>query len=185
MKYCELIASHYQANWSNPGEERLWHLGPLHELPSGFCVLEFSPSQTRSMWTYATCCMSEPTDAIRIEIHLFAPKQDERHVELLTAMAHYNRTKAQLGLGDTVNFGRPWLEGSKCSFGLISLPYLDGPDLEYLHLPSADQCTRFLWLLPITEAELDYKQQFGVEALEQKFDEEQVDYLSASRLSVI
>jgi len=65
------------------------------------------------------------------------------------------------------------------------LPYLDGPSLEqckssrYLHL------IRFLWLIPITEAERKYKQAFGVEALEQNFSTSNFDYLDPKRPSVV
>jgi hypothetical protein len=51
----------------------------------------------------------------------------------VTAIAHFHRTGSALGLGHTVNFGRPWLPTSSCTHGLGSLPYLDGPDLEWLH----------------------------------------------------
>jgi hypothetical protein len=82
------------------------------------------------MWTYATSGMSRPGDATPLELHLFSPERSEQLVELLMAIAHYHRTGSTLGLGASVNFGRPWLSGSDCSFGLISLPYLDGPALE-------------------------------------------------------
>lgn len=50
--------------------------------------------------------------------------------------AHFHRTGSALGLGHTVNFGRPWLPGSSCTHGLVSLPYLFGPELEWLQQPS-------------------------------------------------
>lgn len=60
-----------------------------------------------------------------------------------------------LGLGHTVNFGDPWYIGSKCEYGLISLLYLDGPNLEWLRADSKD--VRFLWLISITKDEVQYK----------------------------
>ena len=86
------------------------------------------------MWTYATICMSQPDDADCLELHMFAPKLNDRMAELLVATAHYHRTGQSLGLGHSVNFGMPWWDGSSCDRGLISLPYLDGPKLEWLEI---------------------------------------------------
>jgi hypothetical protein len=129
--------------------------------------------------------MSQPADAERLELHLFSPTQADSHVELLTVVAHYHRTGSSLGLGHTVNFGRPWLPHSKCKYGLISLPYLDGPDLENYTCKSVGEEIRFLWLIPITKRERDYKTQNGLEALEARFEEAQFDYLDPSRRSVV
>lgn len=38
---------------------------------------------------------------------------------------------------------------------------------------------RFLWPVPITERELEFKKQQGAEALEQRFEEAQFNYLVA------
>lgn len=102
--------------------------GPAWQLPPGFRVLVFRPNERRKMWTYASCGMSQQSDAVPLELHLFSPVQTDLHVELLTAIAHYHVTGEYLDLGHTVNFGRGWLPGSQC---LISLPYLDGPTLEW------------------------------------------------------
>jgi len=128
--------------------------------------------------------MSRSEDDRRIEIHLFSPEKSEKHVELLTALAHYHRTGVQVRCGDTVNFGRPWLPGGTCEYGLLSLPYLDGPDLEWLHL-SKECSVRFLWLVPITPEELAFKIEHGVEALEARLEQAGVDYLDPQRSSVV
>ena len=159
--------------------------GPVHELPSDFVVLEFAPTSSRDMWTYATCCMSQPSDSTPIEIHLFSPVQCDSHVELLTAIAHYHRTGRALALGHTVNFGRPWLDGSGCEYGLISLPYLDGPDIEIVRLQQGGQIVKCLWLIPITESERNYKKQFGLESLEVKLDDANLAYLDPYRRSAV
>lgn len=129
--------------------------------------------------------MSQLTDPPedRLELHLFAPPQGEVAclTEILTATAHYHRTGSRLGLEHSVNFGQPWLPGSKCTFGLISLPYLDGPDLERLEKPSV----RFLWLIPVTENEVAYKKKHGMEALEELFERAQFNYLDPLRPSVV
>ena len=67
--------------------------------------------------------------------------------------------------------------------GLISLPYLDGPSLEWLDIDGIK--TQFLWLIPITKQEMDYKKKNGIEALEEKFDDSSFNYSNPHRKSVI
>lgn len=185
LDYCEQVVWHYESIWANIGRKRDWERGPIHELPSEFCVVEFSPSPSRNMWSYGTCCMSQPTDKPPIELHMFAPGPSDLHVEVLTALAHYHHTGRNIGLGDSVDFGRPWLPGSECSFGLISLPYLDGPRLENLVIPDLGVVVKCYWLVPITEKEVEYKKQSGVEALESKLEDSHFNYLDPARKSVV
>jgi hypothetical protein len=183
--YAERIRQHYQQVWLREGLGKRWHKGPLADLPRSFCVLEFPACEARRMWTYATCCMSQPDDRIRTELHLFSREPADAHIELLTAVAHYHRTGHLLGLGDTVNFGRPWLPTSACDHGLISSPYLDGPALQTLSVDDQRQVVSFLWLIPITRDEVEYKRDKGLEELERALEEARFDYLDPCRPSVI
>jgi Suppressor of fused protein (SUFU) len=180
--YCKAIDDHYSENWSAPIEVVRWTKGPLHQLPEGFRVLVFRRSP--EMLAYGTRCMSEPSDAEPLELHILALPDEEyanEIVEILTVVAHYHRTGSRLGLGHTVNFGRPWVSGSNCTHGLISLPYMDGPELEWLDEPKV----RFLWLIPVTESEVRFKQSNGLEALEERFEEVRFNYLDPFRRSVV
>jgi hypothetical protein len=185
MSFRNLIVKHYEDNWNNHSVPKVWSKGPVEELPPDFCVLEFPPSKTRTMWTYATCCMSQPDDDQPLELHLFSPITDDLHVELLTVVAHFHVTGERLGLGHTVNFGRPWIVGSRCDHGLISLPYLDGPTLETFQCPDFANPIEFLWLLPITKKERDFKKANGLEALERRFEAAQFNYVDPTRKSVV
>jgi hypothetical protein len=111
-----------------------------------------------------------------VELHLFAPTQEDDLIELLFAVAHYHRTETPLWLGHSVNFGRPWWRDSLCAHGLISLPYLDGPPLEWLDLGS-NKRVRFLWLIPVTADEIEFKKKAGLEALESAFEQKKIDYI--------
>ncbi len=123
-------------------------------------------------------------DALRIsELHLLAPVRDLGHVELLHAVAHFHTTAEHLNAGHTVNFGRPWIEASACTHGLISLPYLDGPDLE--NLETEKGLVRLLWLIPITDAERRYAMSNGLNALEEAFETGPFNYLDPRRRSVV
>ncbi len=172
------LENHYAAHWGAPLRRLRMARGPVHALDAAFEVLVFEPSAEARI--YATVCMSA-ADAAPIELHLRArPSVDVDHdaLELLTAAAHYHRTGARLGLGHTVSFGRAWQAGS-CTHGLVSLPYIDEPDL---HWARERQC---LWLLPITEAERDFKRQQGLDALESRFEAASLDYLDPARTSVV
>jgi hypothetical protein len=177
------IKAHYEKCWGAKCQTATWNRGPTWQLTPGFRVLVFSPSGQRKMWTYATCGMSQQNDAPALELHLFSPTQIESHVELLTVIAHYHLTGAYLDVGHTVNFGRPWLSESNCDHGLVSLPYLDGPRLEWLEV--TEQKIHFLWLIPISASEVDYKKQHGLEALESRFEQSKFDYLNPKRASIV
>jgi hypothetical protein len=185
MAYSDLndIAEHYEHCWLNKASAVQWKAGPMRELTPGFRVLVFPPNERRKMWTYATCGMSEQDDAPALEAHLFSPVQTEAHIELLTAVAHYHLTGAYLDVGHTVNFGRPWLPRSKCDHGLLSLPYMDGPKLEWFD--GSGRKIRFLWLIPVTPEEVEFKRLHGLEALEARFEERGLDYLDPERRAVV
>lgn len=180
--YAHALENHYSRIWAPPSDRARWNKGPINELPNDFRVLVIRRSP--EMLAYATRCMSQIEDKARLEIHLLArPEAGHKHsvVEILTAVAHYHRTGSPLGLGHSVNFGEPLVGGSACTHGLISLPYLDGPSLEWLSEPEV----RFLWLIPITDAEVQFRKRHGMEALEQRFEEAQFDFLDPFRQSVV
>ena len=183
MRDATLIEQHYRTAWSlERVSSHRWNRGPTAALPPEFYVV--IGARSRSMLAYATIGMSVPSDAERLELHLLTPVRAEPQlelVELLTVVAHYHRTGARLGVGHTVNFGQPWLPGSRCTHGLVSLPYVDGPALEWLDVPPV-QC---LWLLPITTTELDFKKRHGLDALEQRFEAAGLDALDPTRASVV
>ncbi len=183
MTYIAAIERHYAEIWGVDGMVCPFSKGPVDALPEEFAVLRFPPHGDRTMWTYATRGMSLLDDAKPVELHVFAPHEADGIVEILYAVAYYHRTGARLDLDHSVNFGKPWIGHSQCTYGLISLPYLDGPDLELLHL--AHGTVHFYWLIPITAAEVAYKKQHGMEALESKFEEVELDYLDPNRASAV
>jgi hypothetical protein len=182
--YQKEVINHYEQVWDNKANVYLWDKGPFDKLPFDFRILEFAPTSSRIMWTYATCCQSRPEDKEPVELHMFSSVKDESLIELLTAVACYHRNTAKLGLNHTINFGQSWQNTSKNEYGFISLPYLDGPSLENLSLLNK-KIVKFYWLIPISKEEADFKSKYGSEALEQKFDEVNFDYLNPNRESMI
>jgi hypothetical protein len=183
LEYCEIIALHYSGCWNAQPQAVDFQKGPIHELPADFQILKFPPAGKHRMWAYCTRCMSQPNDARPIELHMFTRERHDNLAELLVATAHYHRTGSPLDVGHSINFGRPWLKGSSCDRGLISLPYLDGPALEWLQVN--EQKVRFLWLIPVTKSEIEFKKTAGLEALEEWFQQAKLDYLNPFRASVV
>lgn len=182
MDFSLEIQEHYAQFWGEFTVHR-FDKGRVNELPAGFKILKFPPNNKRSMWTYATCGMSGNPGANAIEIHIFSPAEHDFLIELLTVIAHYHVTGGNLGLGHTVNFGCSWYKDSQLDYGLISLPYLDGPAFELYQIEMKK--IQFLWLIPITASERNYKMQYGLEMLEQKFEEIHLNYLDPYRKSAV
>jgi hypothetical protein len=167
---------------THPCKEHTWGRGPaVRDLPE-LRIMEFAPGLRTSLWVYATVGASEARVDSRLEFVLVAPAQDARHIELATMTAWYH-LKEKLGLGHTLPIGEPWLPGSLCTSMLVSLPYPFGPELERCELVDGD--VRVLWLVPITDAEKQYKNRLGVEALEQQFDAVPLEYWRPDRASVV
>lgn len=179
----DLIIEHYEKNWCNSPQIYLWDKGPIEKLDHEFRVLEFSPNDQRDMWTYATVGFCKASDSQKVELHLFSPKKDESIIEILFALAYYNQNTMKVDLNDSVNFGRGWQDNSLCDHGLISLPYLDGPDLELMSKDDLE--VRFYWLIPVTKSEVNFKVQNGVDKLEEMFDKVGFNYLNPLRKSVV
>ncbi len=185
MDYQNSIIQHYTGFWKKNPSFYYWSEGPVTDLSPVFRVLEFPPNDIHKMWTYATCCMSNMNDPNPVELHLFSSVQDTSLTELLTIVAHYHKTGSPINLDHTINFGRPWQNRSKCEYGLVSLPYLDGPELENFELSDKQKTVKFYWLIPITKNEVEFKKLNGIEQLEQEFDNKEFNYLDPLRESVV
>jgi hypothetical protein len=183
--YNKLIKEHYISNWGSNFEEKIWTAGPINELDNKLTILEFKPTDKRKMWTYATCGMSAFSHEKPVELHLFSAIQDSSILELLTSVVYFHNVDQNLNLGHTVNFGRPWQGNSDSSYGLISLPYLDGTDIELLDPGDNHNIVSCYWLIPITLQERDYKMQNGLDALEEKLEKSRFNYLDSERKSII
>ena len=181
--YFDVLKEHYISIWEWEPQMYLWDKGPIEKLNYYFKVLEFAPTANRSMWTYATCGMSSINDQVPVELHLFSSKQDPGLIELLTSVAFFHKSTSSVDLWHTLNFGKSWQDDSASSYGLVSLPYLDGPQLENLSYESS--IIKCYWLIPITPSEVSFKELNGIEALETAFEKQGLDYLDPKRKSFV
>ena len=174
MYNLELLKLHLEACWGKSTGQQFRISDPHKKMPFSFRVLEFPPGEAHDFWIYSTLGMS-------IELHLFSQKQDINLVELLTITASFHRNDTPLDLHHSVNIGQPWQDNSLCDHAFLSLPYLDGDELEIFNFDKNH--LHNLWLLPITEAERDYKMEYGWNALEELFEAKELNYLDPNRTS--
>jgi len=176
-----LLKLHLEAHWGKSTDQQFRIPDPHKKMPLAFRVLEFPPGNAHNFWIYSTLGMSIDMDEHQIELHVFSQKQDVNLVELLTITALFHRNDTPLDLHHSVHIGQPWQDDSLCDHAFISLPYLDGDELEIFSF--GDDHLHNLWLLPITEEERDYKMKHGWIALEELFESHELNYLDASRAS--
>ena len=182
--YTKALQTHYENYFETASIKHTWNNGPVEKLNPTFAVLEFPPNNKHQMWTYCSSGMSvDKLDNNLIELFIFSPISDSSLVELITVCASYHRTSLPLKIHDTVNIGKSWLANSECDHGFISLPYLDGEELEIFKFD--EETIHCYWLIPITEKERDYKIENGYESLEQLFEEKQINYLDPNRPCLI
>lgn len=147
----------------------------------GFRVRRIAPVRTTDPWVYVTVGASESSDGDGVEFLILSPSESPRHVETLAMVASFHASYP-LSIGQTVNIGRPWMDGSAADHLLVSLPYPYGPKLEHCDAPGRHM--QLLWLVPITEAEARYIRERGLEALEQLLEQGNVDVIAPGRGSV-
>jgi hypothetical protein len=183
-KYSDNLRKHYEHFYGVKGNRLTLDKGPTWKLHPDFYVLEFGNNKRHNMFVYCTVGMSlDRSDENLIELIIYSPRQDNSLVELLTVHASHHRNSEPFNIHHTSNIGRSWLDNSKCNHAFISLPYLDGEELEIYKFN--EKVIHCYWLIPITEKERDYHIKNGCEALEQLFEDNQIDYLNPDRPCLI
>jgi len=162
----------------------------VYQVPPGF--------HGRDFWTLVTSGLSDRAMALpedlgrehaRAELILYVAEPEPAHVRLLqTCAALASEPGTWLGQGHTIPNGRPpapLFEGSLLTAILLLRTILE-PDA-YLedHLFVDGDPVSFLWLCPITTAELELKLERGLPALLQAFDDGGLSHvLDANRPSL-
>ncbi|HYR11256.1 MAG TPA: suppressor of fused domain protein [Longimicrobium sp.] len=159
--------------------------GPIQRVLPRLHVMRVAPGPRTRHWVYATVGAWEVDREAGggTEFFLIVDRQDdEKNVLRLAMTAHYHRGE-HLGEQHTFPLGEPWEPGSELDHMLVSLPYTYGPELEICELPGGH--VHFLWLLPITKAEREFKAANGLDALEDRFEEGGIEYWNAHRRSMV
>ncbi len=182
--YTEALTKHYERYFGVNGRLSKHDRGPVEKLHKDFSVLEIPPNKAHNMYCYCTVGMSaDRVDGNLVELFVYSPRATNGMVELMTMCASYHKDRDPLNLNHTVKLGQGWLDDSICDHGFISLPYLDGEELELLSF--GGRTVHCYWFIPITETERDYKITHGAERLEQLFEDKGLDYLNPARRSLI
>lgn len=147
-------------------------------------VLECAKSSSLPFYSYITCGLGMLNKSHPIEIFICSKDQRTSVGHLLGIVADFHLSLASgLSHGHTVNFGIPWVRGSKCTYGLISNPYPIDP--QYSEVRMDDLLSRIYWVMPITKQELDFKKKYGLDAFEDRFESSGFDYSDPMRASVV
>lgn len=182
------LTDHIDDFWPRNRKARVtWPVGPIHLSLPNFSVLRIAPRSEREPWVYLTvgAWEADAGQKYRSEFFLVSPWEDRRNVETLSMLAHHHADPTQrIELGSSFRIGRPWLDGSRLDHLLISLPYPYGPELEFCSLGKELQ-VRYLWVLPITRSEHQFRCRAGLEALEQQLEAAGINYLDPDRDSAI
>ena len=184
----DALLEHVRTFFGGHAVEVLHHdHGSIRTRVPAFHVLRVEPGPRLDLWTYVSAGVWEVTqrDGHGLEFVVTTQRDEAAPVDLLTITAYYHAgpPEQRLDIGHTIPIGAPWLDDSACDHLLVSVPYPYGPDLEVCAWQRGH--ARLLWLLPITEAERDYRATNGLEALEARFDEHAIEFWDPRRPSVV
>ncbi len=165
-------------------EEVQWGAASPYPVIEHVVVTVISPGPQSELWTYISRGASDPgvNDKRRLEFIIQAEEPDPRLVEVVGMSCYYHQSVG-LGVGFTFPVGEPVLPDSQLDHILVSIPYQF--DSEFEECSNEDELVQFVWLLPITREEREFKVKEGLEALEQAFEDAEVPYWDAWRDSVI
>lgn len=145
-QYTDALRRHYESFYGIAGNKLTWDKGPTNKLHPDFYILEFGPSKRHQMWTYATVGMSlDRNDDNLIELITYSKNQDKSRIELLTLNASFHRNSESLNLHHTVVVGQLTDTNTTCDHGFISLPFIEGQELEVFNF--SGQEIHCYWLL--------------------------------------
>lgn len=154
---------------------------PRTQLLDGFRVLHLGPGPKANFSVYVTVGAASCPSASHLEFILCSSEPLDSLVETLAMAAYYHLTE-RLDVGHTLPVGRPIVPGASTTHLLVSRPYPLAPEIEHLSLDG--HSVRFVWLMPIHESEAKFLHSFGLTALEEKFEAQEIDILDPRRAPV-
>lgn len=178
----EEIKKAYETIWGKPSEE----ISPLlsKEILTDFPevkILLFPPTRTQNAWIYATLGMSDLASGHHApEIHLFSHEKNDAIVQAISSMMDYVQ-EGHLHFGDL--FESRGEDSFTCTHLLAAYPFPEGEGFPELY--SEDREIEFIWLLPVTDSEIDFMKKHGYDALEEKLFESEADFYDWNRKPVV
>lgn len=186
QQYSDVLHAHVHGFFAghNPSQVSV-DIGPIQRVVPGFHAIELAPGPRNGVWTYVSVGAGFIAAPGRrhLEFAITAEGRSSRHAELLAMTTHYHLTRETLDWGHTFPLGEAWVPGSNLDHMLVSTPYPFGPDFE--NVTSGAVHLHIYWLLPITEAERDFKRTAGIEELESRFESVKLEYWNPNRRSVV
>lgn len=162
-----------------------WDQVPLKSVFPDFDVLRLAPAAQDPAWLFVSRGASEIVLASgdRFEFLIASPEDDPVHIENLAMVASFHADpRYRLYPGRIVSIGRPWMADSNLDHLFVSLPYPYGEAFERCGV--GPDLIRILWLQPIAASEARFAREHGLDALEQRFEDHEVNYLARSRPAV-
>mgnify|MGYP000143606844 CR=1 FL=1 len=173
--YNKWLYRHYEDHFDVDGIKHDIEKSSSNQLHKHFSVLEIPPNNRHKMYAYCTVGMSaDRLDENLTELFLYSPVANSGLVKLLAGCAAYHRNTLPLKTHNAIPMGQPWWNNSQCDHAFLSLPYLDGQNLENFHFEH--HTIRCHWLIPITGQEQQYRLKYGREALEKLFAKGNVEF---------
>jgi hypothetical protein len=186
--YVELLQRHLGRFWPDHRCEPLvWTLGSWAREHPEFRVLEHAPSGRAQPWIYVSAGTAHlrSVGGVGHEYVIRTRTQEKLMVELLAMVASYSvREDGGLHDGHTVPIGRSWVEGAEADHLYVNKPYFACPDFAALRIDDSFT-VQFLWLVPITEREKEWRHEHGQEDFEQLLEDYEVTPEDPTRRSAV
>jgi Suppressor of fused protein (SUFU) len=187
--YVDSVVAHVERTWPGRTVDVLsFELGPLWEAHPHMRFVELEPADGGRAWTYISAGAAEllAREGVGHEFVIRAPQQERLMAEVLAMVVWYALTGDHDGVfdGHTLNIGAPWIEGSHATSLYVNKPYFVSHEFEFMRF--GDKLTvHFLWLVPITPEERDWRHEHGQEAFERRLETERIDPTDPHRPSVV
>jgi len=155
-----------------------------------FGVYEFGPQSNRQFWTYVTSGMSEigqgtSSKKVFTELLFYCKDQSLWAIDLLMKLSTYPVEYDEFfSSGDTLPLAGPIRPNSKLTSLLLLEPSLENPDFRFMDI--LGKPVGILWVLPITEKELELIMSSGNLNFSKLISREQpLDLLDLNRNSLL
>ncbi|MEV7395447.1 suppressor of fused domain protein [Streptomyces sp. NPDC091215] len=174
---------HLRSIWSkNVHTDARWESGPIELTIPGLRVRCVEPSEPSEPWIYVSLGASAAGEGFH-EFALLSPFSFPRHVETVTMVADWQAAGRNADVGALLRIGWPWIQGSESDQLLVSDFYAYPP--EFGTFQDGGKEISILWLVPVHANEAAYVRRRSQEALEDRFERNDVNLLDPRRGSVL